>query len=65
MANEELNTKPAEQEDLEIKPVEQEVKEEELKEVNGGFCYGDFFQGQCFIDIDPEELRKQCPEYEC
>ena len=39
MTNEELNNKPAEQEELEVvKPVEQEVKEEELQEVNGGAC---------------------------
>lgn len=45
MANEELNNKPAEQEDLEIKPVEQEVKEEELQEVNGGvICIIDKFK---------------------
>lgn len=49
MANEEINNKPAEQEDLEIKPVDQEIKEEDLKEVSGG-CPSEDFSEVCIFD---------------
>lgn len=56
MANEEINNKPAEQEDLEIKPVDQEIKEEDLKEVSGG-CFMDNILPPftCQDDFDPKK----------
>lgn len=60
MANEEINNKPAEQEDLEIKPVDQEIKEEDLKEVSGG-CFMDYNPSNimppftCQVDVDPRK----------
>lgn len=60
MANEEINNKPAEQEDLEIKPVDQEIKEEDLKEVSGG-CFMDWNLDNamptftCQDDFDPKK----------
>lgn len=59
MANEEINNKPAEQEDLEIKPVDQEIKEEDLKEVSGG-CFMDWNNNilppfTCTDDVDSKK----------